>query len=361
MINLPIESDGGTIRVGTPPEHLEHTAVVEAHGALLLWDELSVKPHPSAWIFDTERAADWLWEVYGGRGAAAVFSPVPASRIQVDHHSSAVLTRLRRLASINWADVWWPTSEQANIPPLSNVLLATERALETFAVEHLLDDESAVEHALAAIDLHSLENWYDDPLVGERVRQSHDRIEKLFIDYGVNPTSTSASTSAEPPHAVSPEWALAAGDHRVGGTVVLHGKSPVMWSHVARGSVDAAAVARWTLSRHVGETILSVSVPSGEHPTAALIARMGDGEVSLPHKHDSGEYRGWASVPSGLLLQPASARRVLVYGPDVTTTPDELDPASADRQTAVIEHARSRLGEPDALLAQRAARRSDIP
>ncbi|MBY8853634.1 hypothetical protein K7G98_37540, partial [Saccharothrix sp. MB29] len=59
---------GRTLVVGDWPELPERTALVEAAGAVLAWDVLVDGP-PAARVDDPERAADWLWEVYGDAAA----------------------------------------------------------------------------------------------------------------------------------------------------------------------------------------------------------------------------------------------------------------------------------------------------
>ena len=53
------------MRIGDWPASPEVTALLEGAGATLAWDVLADAPVPAARIDDPERAAEWLWEIYG--------------------------------------------------------------------------------------------------------------------------------------------------------------------------------------------------------------------------------------------------------------------------------------------------------
>ncbi|SEE60262.1 hypothetical protein [Jiangella alba] len=326
------------VSVGPPPAHPEQTALAEAAGALLTWDVVSPAELPSATVHDTGRALGWLWELYGADVAAAVqdatpdgvdVAPAPADR--------RVLGAVRTLARLTWAEAWWPASAAAGVPALDRVLLRAERAVAAAAAEHLLDDDEAVERALSVAA----------PPPGHPELAA--ALALVAEDYGV----------ALPAAVVTPEragLALAAGGPGDGaGVLVARGMTPVNWTDVPPGRVDAAAEASWTI-RRADDTVVAVSVPAGPDPwaPAVLRARFGPADFPLAPTRD-GRFTGTATIPAAALLLPAAERAALVYAPDLTTAPEPVRPDDLARRAAIVAAARARPSAPDATLTERAA------
>lgn len=133
-MTIPILRTDEYLIIGTVPPHPERTAMVEADGGLLMWDELADTIYPAAKVFDLDRAADWLWEIYGAESIRGILGgdddidPVAVS---------PVLRATKRLAHIEWARSWWPESALTGIPRLSIDLLNAEAARHVSAAEHL--------------------------------------------------------------------------------------------------------------------------------------------------------------------------------------------------------------------------------
>jgi len=310
-----------------PLPHPERTALLEGRGATLHWDVLTGGP-PATEVHDDRRAADWLWEIDGDSGA-------------------------RTLAYLGWARAWWPASTVAGVPALDPALLAAELAVATAAVEHLLDDEHAVERALAAAvgAVHPLAALAADPELGSAAAELAAQLAELADDHGImlpDPVPASPSRSG---------FALAAGGMAEGDVVVLRGSSAVDWALVPQGTVDAAADATWTVVRRGGESVLEVSVPMAPAATGIpLAARFGPVELSLGERAD-GAVTGHAPVPASVLLLPAAQRVLTVYAPGFATPEAPADPDAAARRAALVAMARDRLTAPDATLTERAAAR----
>ncbi|MBW4717965.1 hypothetical protein [Saccharothrix obliqua] len=323
---------GNGIEVGDWP-HPERAALLEGRGALVAWDVLGGGA-PAARVHDPDRAADWLWEVYGPEAADAVLG------------DAAVVTPTgpgagRTLAQLDWARAWWPASAVAGVPALDPVLLSAERAVATCEVEHLLDDEDATARALAEVPA--------DPAVPGL----SERLADLAEDFGV-----------ELPPAVLParaEFALAAGSATAAtaatGTTVHSGASPVDWALVPAGAVDAAADARWAVVRQGGATFVDVVVAAGPRPDVPLVARFADVDVELGDVDDFGRRTGRAPVPPTVLLLPPARRVLTVHAPDFASPPGEPDPDAPARRAALVAYARSRVGDPAATLTERLAGR----
>lgn len=299
----------------TTRPHPERTALLEARGATLYWDVLSDAP-PVTDVHDEALAADWLWDL-------------PAAA--------------RELAYLGWALAWWPTSAAAGVPPLDPALLAAELAVATAAVDHLLDDEDAVERAVtaAAGAVHPLAALADDPDLGQRAADLSTRLADLADDHGITlptPVATPARTG----------FALAAGGRTEPDVVVQRGSAPVDWALVPQGTVDAAADATWSVVRRGGELVLAVSVPT--ITDAPLTARFGPVEVPIA------DGTGTVAVPPTVLLLPATQRKLTVYAPGFAEAPAD-DPDAPVRRAALVAMARARLTAPDATLTERAAGR----
>lgn len=354
MTNLSIERDDVGVRVGTRPAHPEHTAVLETQGALLLWDELSPRRYPCAEIHDLGRAADWLWEIYGRGPSEAIRGD--AHTIAPDTDAPQVLAAARALAHLHWAEAWWPASQLAEVPPLSTAILRAEAALATAAVDHLLDDDEAVERALRHLDLAPVTALVEDPVLGTTATDIVNRLADLADDHGVELRADQAATPARPD-----DWTLAAGTSGGDTLTVMTGTTAVDWTRVAPGQVDAAANAAWSVSRRSGTTVVSASIaaaPSTPDSTTAarLRARLGDVEIVLHRNRDASVYSGEAETDSSV-LRIAPAHRILqVYSPHIAAHPTQnTDPDAASRRTAIITRARRCLTAEDASLAERAA------
>lgn len=301
----------------TPLPHPERTAPLEARGATLYWDVLT-GADPVTEVHDDALAADWLWDV-------------PAAA--------------RELAYLTWAKAWWPTSVVAGVPPLDPALLAAELAVAAAAVDHLLDDEDAVERAVAdaAAAVHPLAALATDPALGDAASALAARLADLAEDHGItlpNPVPAERERTG---------FALAAGGTAGAEVVVLRGASPVDWALVPQGTVDAAADATWSVVRRDGGLVLAVSVPTLR--PVPLAARFGEIEAPL---HDG---TGQVTVPPSVLLLPAAQRTLTVYAPGFAEPEPETDPDAAARRAALVAMARARLDAPDATLTERAAAR----
>lgn len=338
------------IIVGTanPPQlarpHPERTALVEARGALLYWDVLDRDAHPRAEIHDEHQAADWLWEIYGPDAAEAILNA--SGPIDTDWESP-VLDAARRLAYLRWAEAWWPSSHAAGIPALHTGLLRAEAAWRTAGVEHLLDDEEAVERALAEADPHALEALADDPALDTAPLAAalHD----LAEDYGVDPPRSTVQLRRD-------DWALAAGSAPGETAALASGGAPVDWEMVPQGVVDAADGASWTLRQDPGGMTIAVAVPAAPEARGfRLAARIGGVEIGLRLDPGTGTFQGEAEAPPAFLLLPADRRVLHVFSPDFTVGDVSNDPRDAPHRPALIEFARERLNDPDASLAERAA------
>lgn len=300
--------------------HPERTALLEARGATVYWDVLTDEP-PVVEVHDDEAAADWLWEL--------------------DDDA----TPARTLAYLGWVRAWWPTSAVAGVPPLDPALLAAELAVATAAVEHLLDDEEAVERAVAAAAdaVHPLAALAADPALGARATELAARLADLADDHGIalpDPVAAVPSRSG---------FALAAGGSVGEDVVVLRGSSAVDWALVPQDAVDAAAEAAWAVVRRGGESVLEVSVPGTSVP---LRARFGPVEVALDEHGD-----GAVPVPASVLLLPAAQRVLTVYAPAFAAPDAPPDQDAPARRAALVAMARARLTAPDATLTELAATR----
>ncbi|RIQ15681.1 serine/threonine-protein kinase, partial [Jiangella rhizosphaerae] len=310
MTTMRVTWSGGGASIGAAPEHPERTALVEAAGALLTWDVVDGSTLPSATVHDPERAAGWLWEVYGPEAAAVLLAGGPGtSVVEVAPAAPDVADAAYRLAWLTWAEAWWPASYVADVPPLDPYLLSAERALTAHAVEHLLDDDEAVERALhAAVRATpaARPSSADTPLAEHRAVLLA-RLAELGDAYGIAVPEPAAGPAAGPR---PPELALAAGaPPEPSGTVVQSGSAVVDWSLVPPGVVDAAAAATWTVRRRDDATVLEVGVAPAPRPVAAeLRARFGPADLPLRPDGDGGPLLGTAPLPPAALLLPAAQR-----------------------------------------------------
>jgi hypothetical protein len=326
---------GGSVVVGDWPEQPEVVALLEGAGAVLAWDVLAGDAVPAARVDDPERAAEWLWEIYGDAADGILGG---AEEVDVTAAGDRrVRDACRTVAQLNWARAWWPASASAGVPALDPVVLHAELAVATSTVEHLLDDPDAVARALDSVVSSGMPT---DPELAERVGA-------LAEDYGV-----ALSPAAVPERSA---FALAAGGAGSTGTTVLAGSSTVDWTLVPTGVVDAAAPAEWAVVRRQGTTVLEVSVAPGPRPGPRLAARFAEVDVALDAVDGLGRLTGSAPVPPTVLLLPPDRRAVTVYAPGFAE-PATPDPGAEARRAAIIAYARARTGSPEATLTERTAR-----
>lgn len=341
------------------------TAVVEAKGGLLHWDPTEPAVVPDADIDDTDAATGWLADLYGQEVADAVGRSTDASAdavVRIGQGDRGVIDGVLRLGHLTWAQAWWPAG--AGIPALDPAVLAAEIAVSTHVVEHLLDDESAVERAV--------EDAVDAPSALAALPAAFTRegehlltvLSTLAEDHGV------ALESAEggPAGAESrrEEWTLAAGGtHGAAlGVEVASGSAPVRWCDVPPQTVAADDDAAWVIRRHAGSAVLQVEVPAVDAPGSGrmLRARFGPAAlgVEVELRRETTLFRGEAEVAASALFLPADQRTLWVRDP-VLSPGDELipedegapDPVAARER--VLSFAASQLLSPTAPLAERAA------
>ncbi|RRR95818.1 hypothetical protein [Glycomyces terrestris] len=337
MTELPVTREPGRILVGALPSAPEQTALVEARGALLAWDQLDRRAHPAADVWDPALAADWLWEVYGPDAAAAILDGADTAAAEWD---SPVLAAARDLAHLHWAAAWWPASHAAAVPALPQGLLRAETAWRTAALDHLLDDEEAVERALAGVDLGALPTGGD---LAAPVAALRERLADLAETYGV------ALRNAFSPK--REDWALAAG-----GTAaeppLASGAGPIDWAAVPPGLLDAAGEATWRLTQREGAWIVTVTAPAApEARPADLTARFGAVEIPLRLDAGSGAFTGEATAGPDVALHLDGGVQVSAPWFALPTA----DAGEAERRAALIAFARGRLTAEDATLTERAA------
>nr|BFF27861.1 hypothetical protein GCM10025732_58260 [Glycomyces mayteni] len=315
--------------------------LVEARGALLYWDALDLRPHPAAEVFDARAAGEWLWEVYGPETAADVLDGAASVATEWD---SPVLAAARNLALLHWAGAWWPASHAAAVPALPADLLRAETAWYTAGLDHLLDDEAAVERALADVDLTALTGRTDH----ETAALAAD-LADLADAFGVE--LRSAAMRRE-------DWALAAGGAEPG-LAVASGSAPIDWSLVPARALDAAGEATWRFENRSGAWMLAVTAPAapGAVPTA-LTAVVGAVEVPLHYDPDTNTFGGEAPAPPEFAMRLGGGRPIEVRSPGyVADGPDRAssDPDRAERRAALVAFARERLASPAATLTERSA------
>lgn len=333
---MRVERTATEIRVGQWPSSPARTALVEARGALVAWDVLA-DAEPVVRVDDPDAAADWLWEIYGLEAATGILGG--ASEVSVPVEGDwLVRDACRTVAQLAWVEAWWPASGTAGVPVVDHGVLNAERAIATSAVEHLLDDDEAVERALA-----------DATLTSDAVLDA--RLVALAEDYGV--------VLREPILPTRTEFALAAGGQdRSAGVTVLSGASAVDWALVPSGVVDAAADARWAVVRADGNTYLEVEVALVAGSRPRLAARFGQVEVGLDRVDDFGRLTGRIQVPPTVLLLPPTQRVLTVYAPDFARPSESAAESAVDSsRAAIIAYALSRVGSPSATYTERTAGR----
>ncbi|MQM26708.1 hypothetical protein [Glycomyces albidus] len=341
MTEYAVERTASAIRVGARPPHPERTALVEARGALLFWDVLDPRAHPAADVWDPVLAADWLWEVYGPDAADAILNghgSVAADR------TSPVLDAARDLAHLTWAAAWWPASHAAAVPALPEGILRAETAWRTAALEHLLDDEDAVERALTGVDLAAVAAYGSDPDIGRAMTELEATLTDLAESFGIELRSA-ARTARD-------DWALAAGG-TTGDLVIASGGTPVDWSPVPQGLLDAAGESTWQLAQRAAEWVLTVSAPAapGARP-AELTAVLDTVEIPLRFDRGANAFTGEALAPPDVATRLARGLRMRIHAPGY---PAATDPDQARLRADIIEFARRRLTAPDATLTETAA------
>jgi hypothetical protein len=326
------------------------TALVEAAGALLHWDATETVALPDADVDDLRAAADWLPEIYGQEVADAVVFGADAT-LPVGGGDPAVIDAVLRLGHLNWAQAWWPAG--ARISALDPALLAAESAVTAHIVEHLLDDDRAVERVLADAAEAPRAVAALPPAFAAETERLLTTLADLSEDHGV------ALAPAEPA-AVREDWALAAGgvDSISSGVEVASGRAAVRWSDVPAQTVDAGAEARWAIRQRAGAAVLRVEVPAVDSPRAArsLTARFGPAElgVDVVLRRETTLFEGEAEVPASALFLPSSEQTLWVRDP-VLSPEDDGAPDPHDARERVLSFAAARLLSPKATLAERSA------
>ncbi|GAA5153623.1 hypothetical protein GCM10025768_23560 [Microbacterium pseudoresistens] len=324
-------------------------ALVEARGALLRWDVLSDETHPDAVVWDAAAARDVLEEFYGVEVAEAVAGPTAATIPVTPGSGTTSSGTARTLAMLTWARAWWPAG--AAVPALDPAILDAEIALATAAVEHLLDDDEAVERALAdaAGAEHALRRV---PALAAEAAQLSEMLAALAEDYGVD---LDADTTGPVAAAPREEWALAAGGHAPSAGIELGGgTAAVAWRDVPAQTVAADVDARWAL-RQKGALYLHVCVTAapGDGDTA-LRARFGPAAlgIDVTLQREGAGFHATAEVPDEVVSLPAAERTLWVRDPRLV---DEPGPAEDSRlRGGIVALALARLAHPNTL-AERAA------
>ena len=329
------------------------TAIVEARGGLLRWDPTDAVTVPDADVDDVDAAAVWLAEIYGPEVADAVSRGTDAT-LPVGEGDPAVIDAVLRLGHLAWAGAWWPAGSR--VPALDPALLAAETALTTHIVEHLLDDDQAVERALADAATAPAALAAVPSALAIDADRMLSALSALAEDYGV-------VLDATPGRSISgarEEWALAAGGAHASraGVEVASGSAPVRWTDVPAQTVAAESEARWTIRQHAGAAVLHVEVPAVDSPHAgrSLVARFGPAELGTEVilERGSAMFHGEAEVPASALFLPAADRTLRVHDP-LLSAEDDGAPEPLDQRERVLAFAASRLSSPDASLAERVA------
>lgn len=359
-------------------------AVVEARGALLLWDLRTAQSYPDALVHDPGLAAEWIADVYGSALAEALADRTggrnDAFALASLRRPGPTLRGLRALAWLTWAEAWWPAGSR--VPPLSRALLSAEIAVATSAVSHLLDDDEALERALADA-VHSpgaLRALDRDEALGPVAATLLHRLRELAEDFGV-PMGDEEDEEETGTSAHRDDWALAAG----GGTLpiempVLEGREGIDWAKLPGGVLDAEAEAMWEITPHGPSMWLRVAAraaPPVEFPLpeprtiARLVARYGPVSlgISVPMRLEGSSrdaaYVAETELPASAILLRVEQRTVHVHdaryrAADAGGAGHAPAVAPAEVMREVIELARERLrralaGDPAMSLAERAA------
>ena len=356
--------------LGAPPRRTERTALLEADGALLLWDAVGadadagsdaassaaapasaeVDPDagslPAAIVWDVRRAAAWAWEIYGREVTAALLRVAEAEAegsaeddsisFVAEPGPSAEPARLAARAA--WARAWWPASALAAIPPLDPRLLALEGGAALADIAHLLDDEDAGERALAAALVAAerlvpapsghggVGNGADDENVAG-VAELVARVREAADDLGIRADDARAEAHAAESlvSAGRGDYALAAGEAGTTspgggrGVVVASGTAGLDLAALAPSTVDPAAEARWSIVRDGDGTTLGVFVdrapahpadPIAPEPLEAVFAGV---RVRLVPARSV--FAGSVPVPATILLTRPEQRTLEVCSP----------------------------------------------
>lgn len=353
-MSVQIRVQGDAVRVSSSealPDRMPYlVALVEVAGGLLHWDPTEHIVLPDADVDDLHAATGWLAEIYGQEVADAVGQGADAT-LPLGDGDPAIVDAVLRLGHLAWARAWWPAG--ARFPALDPALLAAETAVTAHDVEHLLDDDRAIERALAdAADAPSALAALPPAFAAEAERLL-STLTDLSEDYGV------ALGSAEPV-AVREDWALAAsGVHDVReGVEIASGRATVRWSDVPAQTVDAEAEARWVIRQRGGAAVLRVEAAAVDSPLASrsLIARFGPAElgVEVVLRRETSLFQGEAEVPASALFLPSAEHTLWVRDPVLSPEDDGAsDPHDAREQ--VLSFVATRLLSPAASLAERTA------
>ncbi|WP_309074140.1 hypothetical protein [Paenarthrobacter sp.] len=310
-------TDDGLV-LGSPATRPEFSAILEAAGAVLVWDVVTEEALPAAIVWDPVLATEWAWQIYGVEVTTALLAADSSPFAAVP---GAALESARVVARCRWARSWWPASHRAAVPALDTRLLDLQEAAELVELEHLLDDSYGVDDELqkGLRAAEYLENEVPPSLPGvvaeliERIRSSADD-----RGIGLDPIRAEASEGAQG------EFALAAGAMRAVdvGTdstrPIAAGSAPLDLSRVAPGTADAAAEARWSVHLIDGVTVIEVAVEraprrgseSAPQPLGADFAG-----VSLELVPNGASFSGRATVPSGILLTRPEERTLTIASP----------------------------------------------
>ncbi|WP_405988753.1 hypothetical protein [Streptomyces sp. NBC_00986] len=380
-----VRGDDGTIRVGTagPVGAPDFTrAVLDVAGAVLTWPVLGSPGLPMTEIHDAARAQQWLWAVYGERGAGAVHACVTGelADVRVPADLTPLAGRAARLGFGHWAARWWPASHLDGIPALQPDMLGLELAALTHECQQLFDDDddqpddSAAEligdHRAALDPL--IQWWLATPPstdtarhLGSVLRSVDDAADGAGLDGAALRRLRSSLTQPRRPDGtpVDPvtlfgqpnDYALAAGEPLVtGGRLIARGSGTNDWRRYPPGFVDASETAvSWT-ARALGarrqievEVVAHIAAPVTAVPLAAEV-RVNDGprnRVPLSRRVDAWTGRADLDLPAGE-TQPRIQLGVLLPGFDPGPGPE----GAADRDSirALIRRRLAAAAQPDA-------------
>ncbi|WP_420179504.1 hypothetical protein [Paenarthrobacter sp. TA1.8] len=310
-------TDDGLV-LGTPATRPEFSAILEAAGAVLVWDVATGEALPAAIVWDPVLAAEWAWQIYGVEVTTALLAADSSPFAAVP---GAALESARVVARCRWARSWWPASHRAAIPALDTRLLHLQEAAEVVELEHLLDDSDGLDDELRK-GLRAAEYLENEvpPSLPSVVPGLIERIRSSADDRGISldPIRAEASEGAQG------EFALAAGATKAAdvGTdstrPIAAGSAPLDLSRVTPGTADAAAEARWSIHLIGGSTVLEVAVErapgrgseSAPQPLAANFAG-----VSLELVPNAASFSGRAMVPAGILLTRPEERKLTIASP----------------------------------------------